>query len=111
MVKIFRSYIMTVLLSLPLISWSQVDSVQQIVDSKNSSPQQKLTAYVWLVEYYSIKDSDKSILFSEKAKALVKETKDSVTYANLIRNTGVAYYFKGQYEKAASLYYEAITLF
>lgn len=111
MVKIFRSYIIAVLLSLPLISWAQVDSVQQIADSKNSSPQQKLTAYVWLVEYYSIKDSDKSILFSEKAKALVKYSKDSVTYANLLRNTGVTYYFKGQYEKAASLYYEAITLY
>jgi hypothetical protein len=75
MVQIFRSYILTVLLSLPLISGAQVDSVQDIADSKNSSPEQKLAAYVWLVEYYSIKDSDKSILFSEKAKALVKDTR------------------------------------
>lgn len=111
MVQTFRSYIMAVLLSLPLISWAQVDSVQQIADSENSNPRQKLSAYVWLVEYYSIKDFDRSILLNEKAKLLIKETGDSVAYAKLLRITGVAYYFKGQYEKAASLYYEAITLF
>jgi len=110
MVKTFRSYTMAVLFCLPVISWAQADSLQQITESKNSSPQQKLDAYVWLVEYYSIKDFDKAILLNEKAKALVKETRDSVAYANLVRITGVAYYFKGQYEKAASLFYEAITL-
>ena len=111
MVQTFRSYIMAVLLCLPLTSWAQVDSVQQIADSENSNPRQKLSAYVWLVEYYSIKDFDRSILLNEKAKLLIKETGDSVAYAKLLRITGVAYYFKGQYEKAASLYYEAITLF
>ncbi len=108
--KRFQRYILIILLGFPFLSHSQIDSLQKIVDAKNSSIPHKLAAYDKLVEFYSIKDFDKTIVLSEKAFLLIKETKNSLIYANLVRNTGVAYYFKGQYEKAASLYYESITL-
>lgn len=97
--------------SFPFTGLSQSDSLQKIIDNKNSSASQKLAAYVELAEYFSIKDFDKTIGIYETGKVLAKKTEDSVAYARLARITGVAYYFKGQYEKAASLYYEAITVF
>ena len=96
--------------SFPFRGLSQSDSLQKIIDNKKSSASQKLAAYVGLTEYFSIKDFDKPIALYETGKALVKQAEDSVAYARLARNTGVAYYFKGQYEKAAALYYEAITV-
>ncbi len=108
--KHLYSILLIFLWSLPFAGANQADSLQKIIDNKKSSASQKLAAYVGLVEFYSIKDFDKTIALNEQGKALVKVTKDSVAYARLARNTGVAYYFKGQYEKAAAFYYEAITL-
>lgn len=42
---------------------------------------------------------------------LASKLKDSMAYAELSRNMGVSYYFKGDYEKAASLYYTAARIY
>lgn len=108
--KSLRRSILFTFLSLPWLCSAQVDSMQKIIDNKNTTAREKLEAYAFMVEFYSIKDFDKTIALNEKAKVLVAQTRDSLAYARLLRSTGIAYYFKGDYEKAASLYYQAITL-
>ncbi|MFT3846966.1 MAG: sensor histidine kinase [Lacibacter sp.] len=47
----------------------------------------------------------------KKGIELARKLNDSLAYAELSKNMGVAYYFKGEYDKSATLYYTAARIY
>ena len=87
-----------------------VDSLRTIIYS-NQSPQKKLQAYVLLSGKLSGVSFTENIKVAEEGLILAFELKDSLAYAELNRNIGIANYFKGDYEKAANLFYLAAAIY
>jgi signal transduction histidine kinase len=84
-----------------------IDSLRLVIKSDIASPQ-KLKAYVLLTGRMGTVSFNETIKLAEEGIIIAKKENDSVSYASLLRNSGMAHYFKGDYEKAASLYYTSL---
>lgn len=87
-----------------------IDSLRSVISS-SISPSQKTEAYVQLTGRLSVVSFNETIKIAEQGLEIAKQQNDSMAFANLNRNIGIANYFKGDYEKAATLYYLALGIF
>ena len=87
-----------------------IDRLRAVISS-SAKDQEKLTAYIQLSGKISFISFNETIKVAEQGLELASKLKDSLAYAELSRNMGVSYYFKGDYEKAASLYYTAARIY
>ncbi len=89
---------------------STVDSLRNIINS-GQTKQTKLQAYILLSGKLSGVSFNENIKVAEQGLLIAAELNDSLAYAELNRNIGIANYFKGDYEKAANLYYLAAGIY
>lgn len=104
---------LTSIFYLPFASFAQmnvIDSLRGIITSK-ISPSQKIQAYVQLTGRMSTVSFNETIRLSEEGLKIAEQLKDSVAIAGFNRNIGIASYFKGDYETAATRYYFALGVF
>ncbi len=87
-----------------------IDRLRAIITS-SAKDEEKLSAYIQLSGKISFVSFNETIKIAEQGIELASKLKDSMAYAELSRNMGVSYYFKGDYEKAASLYYSAARIY
>ncbi len=88
---------------------NNTDSLQEIIQSKRPYAQQ-IDASIKLVESYQFKDFDSAILIGDKALKLARKNVDSISVADLKRQIGVANYFSGKYDVAATNFQESISI-
>lgn len=101
------------ILSLPFTSFAQMNVIDSLRGVINSSipPIQKLQAYVQLTGRMSTVSFNETIRLSEDGLKIAEQYRDSIVIAGLNRNIGIASYFKGDYEAAATRYYFALGVF
>ena len=102
-----------ILLSMCLCSKAQnqtIDSLRSVI-AVSGNDANRLTAYIHLSGKLSLISFNETIKIAEKGIELASKMKDSLAYAELSRNMGIAYYFKGDYEKAASLFFTATRIY
>ncbi len=93
-----------------LAQMNVIDSLRAVIHS-DIAPKQKLQTYVLLTGRLSNVSFNETIKLAEEGLQIGRQLKDSVAIAGLNRNIGIASYFKGDYEKAATLYYAALGIF
>lgn len=87
----------------------QSDSLRYIIAS-SSKKEKVIAAYLQLTLNLSSLHFDEAIGFANDGLKVASSVKDSVSIAELLSYKGRAYYFKGNYDSAAKLYYSAITI-
>jgi two-component system, NarL family, sensor kinase len=87
-----------------------IDSLRNVINS-NITPAKKIQAYVLLTGRLGTVSFNETIKVGEQGLQIAIEQNDSTAYAQLNHYMGSAYYFKGDYEKAASLYYSSLGIF
>lgn len=87
-----------------------IDSLRSVITSA-ISPGKKLQAYVLLTGRLGTVSFNETIKVGEQGLLIAAEQKDSIAYAQLTNYLGSAHYFKGDYEKAAAMYYTALGVF
>lgn len=98
------------LFSIPsLQAQTNVDSLRTVIYSKQPY-EEKINASLKLVENFQLKNFDSTLIEGEKALALARKNTDSTSVAELKRQIGVASYFKGKYDIAATNFYESISI-
>ncbi len=87
-----------------------IDSLRSVIASsvKNET---RLSAYIHLTGKLSLISFNETIKIAEQGLQLASQLKDSLAYAELSRNMGISYYFKGDYEKAAMLFFTAARIY
>lgn len=88
-----------------------IERLRSVIASSSAKDEEKLSAYIQLSGKISFVSFNETIKVAEQGIELASKLKDSLAYAELSRNMGVSYYFKGDYEKAASLYYTAARIY
>ena len=86
-----------------------VDSLRRVINSKQPY-QEKITAYIKILENFETKNFDTTIIEGNKALALARKNTDSIAVAKIKRHIGVASYFQGKYDIAAKNYYESVAI-
>lgn len=86
-----------------------VDSLLTITSS-SAPDREKVQAYIALCKSLSTKNFDQTIDYANKGLAVARRSGDSLSVALLKRYAGTAEYFKGNYDQAASIYFEIISL-
>jgi two-component system NarL family sensor kinase len=94
---------------LTLQAQTNVDSLRTVIYSKQPY-EEKINASLKLVENFQLKNFDSTLIEGEKALALARKNTDSTSVAELKRQIGVASYFKGKYDIAATNFYESISI-
>ncbi len=84
-----------------------IDSVQFVIDN-STDDREKIKAYFVLHEKLLSKDFDECLLAAQKGASLSKKINDSASFGGFQSAIGRAYYFKGNYDSAATYYYKAI---
>ncbi len=107
LISIVYFFIFSVTLSAQL----NTDSLRGIIESGKTAYSQKMDAAVNLVKSYHLSNFDLAILESNRAIVLARKNGDSSNVAALLRLQGVASYFKGKYDIAATDFYTSISIF
>ena len=107
LISIVYFFIFSVTLSAQL----NTDSLRGIIESEKTAYSQKMDAAVNLVKSYHLSNFDLAILESNRAIVLARKNGDSSNVAALLRLQGVASYFKGKYDIAATDFYTSISIF
>jgi signal transduction histidine kinase len=87
-----------------------LDSLRKIIREKHSD-KEKTDAYVLLSGKLSTVSFNETLKIAEQGLELAHQQKDSFAIAELNRNMGIAFYFKGDHEKAAALFYYAAGIY
>jgi two-component system, NarL family, sensor kinase len=87
-----------------------IDSLRSVINAAIPAAQ-KLQAYVLLTGRLGTVSFNETINVGERGLQIASEQKDSVAIAQLTHFIGSAYYFKGDYEKAATHYYSSLGMF
>jgi two-component system, NarL family, sensor kinase len=87
-----------------------IDSLRSVINS-SITPEKKLQAYVLLTGRLGTVSFDETVKIGEQGVALAQSRNDSTALAQLTHYIGSAHYFKGDYEKAAAMYYTALGIF
>jgi len=86
-----------------------IDSLQNVI-AGSKTYKEKLNAYTEYVLWLQTKNFDSTIEVCDEGIRFARENADSITVAVFKHYKGVANYFKGKYDVAAKLYYEAISI-
>ncbi len=93
---------------LPVYPQNNADSLLQLMKS-GADYQEKIKAYItYLGNYERLRDLDDVLKKGEEGLLLARSHGDSVSAGILNRTIGVAHYFKGRYDVAASRYYSSV---
>lgn len=105
------SFIFCCMISIISIAGAQpdMDSLQNII-SNSKNDKEKIKAYKKLAAVLVLKDFDATLFNATAGIVVAKKLKDSLSLAELQKTTGLAYYFKGNYDSAAAYYYKALDL-
>lgn len=87
-----------------------IDSLRKVIASDISTAE-KLKTYALLAGRLSNVSFTETIRIAEEGLQLTKLVPDSISYAQLNHYIAKANYFKGDYEKAANLYYHALGVY
>jgi two-component system NarL family sensor kinase len=93
---------------LPLTA-QNTDSLRDVINS-NRPYEQQINASIKLVESYQLRNFDSALIVGDKALKLARKFTDSIAVAELKHRIGVARYFSGKYDVAATNFYEAIAI-
>ncbi len=106
-----RSYLLIIISHFTNLLQAQVntDSLKAVMNS-NRPYNQQIDAAIKLTESYQLKDFDSTLIIGEKALQLARQHTDSLSVAELKRHMGVASYFKGKYDVAATNFYESAAI-
>jgi two-component system, NarL family, sensor kinase len=88
-----------------------VDRLRKVIAADTTTGKTKLQAYIQLTSRLSVMSFNETIKMAERGISYAVTLNDSLSYASLNQSMATAYYFKGDYEKAASLYFLAIGIF
>lgn len=86
---------------------SKADSLQKIINSDIPSAK-KIEAYKQLANIQLLKNFDDCLATAEAGFAFAEKIRDSSSLCEFLKLAGSAYYFKGNYDTAASYYYKAL---
>lgn len=86
-----------------------IDSVQFVIEN-STDEKEKIKAYFVLHEKLLSKDFDECLSAAQKGVSLSKKINDSASFGAFQSAIGRAYYFKGNYDSAATYYYKAIDI-
>ncbi len=103
------TFISLLLLSVSVRAQVSIDSLRLVINSGKTYEDQ-INASIKLVENFQLKNFDSTLIEGEKALKLARKNTDSVSVAELKRQIGVASYFKGKYDVAATNFYESIAI-
>ncbi len=93
---------------LPVYPQNNADSLLKLMKS-GADYSEKINAYIaYLDNYERLRDLDDVLIKGEEGLLLARSQGDSVSAGILNRTIGVAYYFKGRYDVAASRYYSSV---
>ncbi len=102
--------IITLVLQLSLRSQpGNTDSLRNVMQS-NRPYNEQINAALQLVQTYQQSNFDSALMEGDKALKLARRHTDSIGVAELKHRIGVASYFKGNYDVAASNFYESIAI-
>ncbi len=85
------------------------DSLRAVIHSKRPYEEQ-INASLKLLETFELKNFDSAIIEGNKALLLARKNTDSISVAEIKRHIGVANYFSGKYDIAATNYYESVAI-
>lgn len=107
------SLLCLLLVFISIHSFAQDKTVERLraIIASPAKDEEKLSAYIQLSGKISFVSFNETLKLAEQGLELASKLKDSLSYAELSRNMGVAYYFKGDYEKAASYYFTAASIY
>ena len=86
-----------------------IDSLNFVISNSKSDPE-KIKAYFLLQEKLLFKDFDQCLAASQNGAALARKINDSSSYGGFQDAIGRAYYFKGNYDSAATYYYQSLEI-
>ncbi|MCX6319843.1 MAG: sensor histidine kinase [Bacteroidetes bacterium] len=109
-----KTFLLTILFFCSLLvshaqTAANTDSLRNVIGNDNRYEEQ-INASIKLVESFQLKNFDSTLTEGEKALRLARKHADSTSVAELKRQIGVASYFKGKYDVAASNFYESISI-
>lgn len=84
-----------------------LDSLRDVISS-SANKKEKIKASVALSNAVMLKDFDECLSVSENGAAMALSENDDRSYSELQTNIGISYYFKGNYDSAATHYYKAL---
>lgn len=102
-------FILFFLITVNIQAQTNTDSLKRVIES-NRPYEQQINASIKLVESYQMKDFDSTIIAGNKALKLARKHTDSISVAELKRQIGVASYFSGKFDVAATNFQESIAI-
>jgi two-component system, NarL family, sensor kinase len=90
------------------LALNEADSLKKVISS-SAAYKPRIDAYIMYADKYNLKDFDETISITDEGIRLANLNNDNISAAVLKEYKGTAYYFKGKYDVAARLYYEAIS--
>lgn len=103
-------FLFTIVISTTLAAQTdELDALKKTFYSTNSYTE-KISAVEKLASRYTTINFDSALFYTKKGLDLSVKQKDTIYTGMLKRTAGVAYYFKGQYDSAASFYYQSVDL-
>ena len=86
-----------------------IDSLNFVINNSNAD-RERIKAYFLLEEKLLFKDFDACLSASQHGAALARKINDSSSFGGFQDAIGRAYYFKGDYDSAATFYYKALDI-
>ncbi|MBK7374729.1 MAG: sensor histidine kinase [Ferruginibacter sp.] len=84
-----------------------IDSLNFIIEN-SASDREKMKACFMLQEKLLVKDFDECLAAAQRGASLAQKINDSSSFGGFQSAIGRAYYFKGNYDSAATYYYKSI---
>lgn len=86
---------------------SRSESLLQTISAEKNYPK-RIAAYIAFNDTFGIANFNQWMRLAKEGLGLAQSKSDSLSIAVLQRQVGEAYYFKGQYDTAATFYYHSI---
>ncbi|MBT8220478.1 MAG: tetratricopeptide repeat protein [Bacteroidia bacterium] len=112
--RILRSNAQAIMYIILIIGFSPAlsaqDSLQQILKT-NIPDSTRIDVLDNLFQVYISKDLDSSIYYAEEAIRLSRSTKDETRLGYMLKNMGIAYYYKGDFVRVLDYWMESLSTF
>jgi two-component system, NarL family, sensor kinase len=86
-----------------------IDSLRFVINNSSNNAE-KIKSLFILQEKFLSKDFDECLATAKAGELLAKKTGDSSSHGGFQNAIGKAYYFKGNYDSAATYYYKSISI-
>jgi len=96
------------LYSTPVVAQNSVDSFESAIRSYNTYPAQ-IKAYISFVDKIGLQNFDNALSIGKEGLQLAEKNEDPASAGQLQRQIGEAYYFRGNYDEAAKLFFRSVS--